>query len=197
MPSPTYDDPLMRTVVRAFVLAERETLFPAQVGVAMSALESGWWKKPSGSYNYFNITRPPKFPGDSDSAFCWTKEYITVKQLQKFREDERATASIEIQGTNPEGPHWYRMQRWFAAYPTAKDAVVAYINLITKVERYKPAWTKFLDNRKLDYDRACESLIRDIAAAGYATGPTAETEIKIMNQKNVKFAVSQARKDLA
>jgi flagellum-specific peptidoglycan hydrolase FlgJ len=174
----------------AFLRIEAETAgggkpgFPPAIGLAVSACESGWWAKETGKNNYFGITRPPSAPGDPLSAWCSTTESITLAQLQGFRPDERATAVLIR-------PNWYRMNRWFAAYPDLTAAVHAYVHLLIDVARYHPAWVVFQANGDAD------QLLKGVCAAGYATGPALNTELQIEHQQNIQHAVAAGRAELA
>ena len=75
----TYEtSPIMRQMALAFARLEKENLFPATVGLAMSACESGWWSAVTGDWNYWGMTRAPE---RGLAKFCHTNEHVTAAQL--------------------------------------------------------------------------------------------------------------------
>lgn len=186
-----YEDSLpFRSVARAFCALEASTKFPPAVGLVMWATESSWGKNVTGDNNYFGITSAPE---NGSAKFCPTTEYVTPARLLGFRPDERATA-VPIAGkpTGTDGRVWYSMSRWFASYTSLQDACAQYIKLFTaSPQRYAPAWQKFLT------DHDAEELLKNLCAAGYATGPAGVTELAIFHQSNISHAVAMARADLA
>lgn len=203
----TYEEsPLMRRMADAFVAVEAVTTFPADVGMAMSILESsdpklGWWSKVTGDNNYFGITANPPDYGSTDgqysrdrhAKFCATHEDITPVQLEAFRQDERTTAVpakdaegnvIQLSG----GRIRYKMLRWFASYFSTTGAISGYVSMfIDSPARYKSAWSSYLALRDND------ALLRAICEAGYATGDAEKTELSIEHQGNVVAAIAAAR----
>lgn len=181
------NDPLMKQMSLAAVRVEQATGFPAMVTLAMSANESGWWKKVTGDFNFWGITRSPE---DGPAKMCPTHEDITPAQLSTFRPDEQATA---IQTTDlGNGRFRYTMSRWFASYPSLEASLTAYTEFFTKSpKRYLPAWTRY----QKDHD--ANALLKNICEAGYATGPAETVEIAIAHQSNILDAVTLAKQDLA
>lgn len=194
----TYEtSPIMRRMTLAFLRIEGATQeaggkpgFPPQIGLAVSACESAWWKGCTGANNYFGITRPPKFAGDPESAWCATSEYLpNPAQRARFRADEWATAK-----PIPGKPGWYSMHRWFASYASLEAAVGAYVHLLLDNTRYNPAWIGFHEGA--EHGNADEFL-RAVCAAGYATGPAFQVEVQIAHQQNILHAVAAGRAELA
>ena len=194
----TYESsPLMRRMTLAFLRIEGATQeaggkpgFPPAIGLAVSACESAWWRSETGKNNYFGITRAPQFPGDPESAFCATSEYLPQPgQLARFRADERDSAVAQAGK-----PGWYWMHRWFAVYPTLEAAVGAYVLLLIDSTRYHPAWIGYHEGA----ERGDSDLfLKAVCAAGYATGPAFQVELQISHQQNILQAVASGRAELA
>ncbi len=184
----TYENsPLMKEMAQAAVSVEKATGFPAAVTLAMSANESAWWTKETGTYNYWGITRNPEA---GPAKFCATHEDVTAAQLAGFRPDERATAVKVADLGN--GRCRYKMSRWFASYRNLEESLTAYTEFFTKSpRRYAGAWSQYLQ------DKNPEALLKNICEAGYATGNAEVVEVAIEGQSNIRDAVEHAELDLA
>lgn len=176
--------PLMKQMADAAVRVSITTKFPPAVFLAMSACESAWWTRVTGSWNYYGITADPADIPDR-ATFCATHEDVTPEQLAGFREDERATA---VQGPALGGGKYrYQMHRWFTSYESLDESVEAFVNFfILSPGRYKPAWQQFAADGDED------ALLKGICAAGYATGDAETVEITIEHQGNIVHAVEMA-----
>lgn len=174
---------------------EQQTGFPADVGIAMSAFESGWWKSPSGDNNVFGMTRG-SWPRER-CKFCWTTEFVSRDQLLKFPEDERKTAVMtapQSSSGRSDQKLWWRMQRWFRNYQSLEAAVEDYVYNIMNQEKLKTAWLLWEDSTKSL--SAMEYLISNLSTAGYSSANASKEEIKILRQSNVREAVTLAKSDL-
>jgi flagellum-specific peptidoglycan hydrolase FlgJ len=144
-------------VAAAAMEAEKETGFPAKVIMAQFALESNRGKSVTGDYNFFGVTGS----GTAGSKMVKTREEITPEYAAKHFPD--AVLDSNQSGVAP-GKKRYIVHRPFAAYKSVKDSVDQHIKLLSQSKRYKPAFEKYKKTKDAD------QLMRDIAAAGYATG---------------------------
>jgi len=167
---------------------EQMTGYPALVALSQGILESGWFRFQTGDFNYFGITAQPE---KMKAKFCKTQEFVSQNQLALFRADERATAVLangQRPPKNRDEKVWWSMSRWFRSYNNLTEGLMDYVNLITTNKRYAKAIQAYRESNKTFV--AKEKLIRDIALAGYSSGPAAEQEIKISRQNNVRGAVA-------
>jgi len=176
------------TMAKVASQIEKETGYPARMLMTQFGVESGWGKSVSGDFNYFGITKAAS--KSKESKMAWTNEVITADQLKSFPKEERETAT-EMDGS-PLNPTWsgkkrIRMKRAFASYKSLEEGVRDKVSLIMNGKRYKGAFEKYKKTGDV------EGLMRDVAAAGYATDPKyAETLVRISKQNNIKTAIAKA-----
>lgn len=179
----------LKEIAEAAVEVERTTSYPAEVLIAQWALESGWGKKVSGKNNYFGITYRPLWPDKTKrhTAFDWvvTREVLTKQQIDRLDKDEKAR--IQTATGRHDGKFDVKLERRFASYPSLADGITDYVKMLTSVERYQPAWKRYLD----DSDHL--AFLDGIAAAGYATDPNYASTLRVLAQQgNVKSALATA-----
>jgi len=186
----TYENsPIMRRMTLAFLRVEAAIFFPAAVGLAMSACESGWWKSVTGDFNYWGKTRAPE---QGPAKFCPTSEHCTKAELRRFRADELATMKPKLEDIPDDGQkHWVTMSRWFASYASLEESLQDFVALITGGHnRYATAWQQYLKDRNAD------GLLTRVCDAGYATGDAKTVELQILHQANIIHAVAAGRDEL-
>jgi flagellum-specific peptidoglycan hydrolase FlgJ len=175
---------VFRDIANAAVRSEQNTKFPARVLLTAGACESAWFTRVTGSLNYWGITRLPE---QGHAQMCDTHEEVSPEQLESFDPRERETAVLEKPLGN--GKNRYAMKRYFAAYQSIGESVVAYTEFFTKSpHRYTEAWQQFL----ADGDE--KALLDHICKAGYATGDAQAIEDEIFEQSNIEHAISMAQK---
>lgn len=189
--------PLAKRYAEAFVRAEKETGFPAEVGFSMGALESGWFLHETAQNNVFGITYRPKMEEKRDlqiCKLCWTREYCSRTELfnNLLPEEYESAAPVTIPRT-PNQKVWWRVMRYFRAFASPEAAVIYYVRLIIEAPRYSKAMQTYNNSAKLQKDK--ENLIWGIQQAGYSTGDAATEEVKIMKQDNVAVMLREAREN--
>jgi hypothetical protein len=182
----TYEnDPVMKEQADAAYAVQAVTGFPARVELTVGAVESNWWKDLTGDFNYWGITAELSQIPD-EAKFCPTHENLTPTQLLEFRADEQATAKLVM--AIGSGVYRYSMCRWFTSFPNLDTAVMAFVDFFcNSPHRYQAAWEQY----KTDHDE--EALIKNICAAGYATGNAIAVELAVSQQANILDAVAKAK----
>lgn len=174
--------PVFRDIATAAVRSQQNTQFPARVLLTAAACESAWFSRVTGTYNYYGLTRLPEH---GHASMCATHEEVSPEQLASFDPRERATAVLEKELSD--GKNRYAMKRYFAAYQSIGESVVAYTQFFTKSpHRYTEAWQTYLE------DKDEEALLKHICENGYATGDAETVELQILHQSNISHAVEMA-----
>jgi len=174
----------MQQIAAAAVGVEWRMGWPAEVLFAQCALESGWLRSAPGN-NAFGI----KFvPGrHQQKQLLQTREWFTPDELRAWLERMPGRAVVrEEQTIDRHGRRRYVVMDWFAAYPSLADACADYVRLLTR-GRYEQAWRRYQETR--DW----RQLVRDIAAAGYATEPDYDRKVLAMLDERAAQALAAAR----
>jgi flagellum-specific peptidoglycan hydrolase FlgJ len=174
----------IQQIAAAAVDVERLTGWPAEVLFAQCALESGWLTSAPGN-NAFGIKYV--LGRHQQKQLLRTREWFTPDELRAWLERMPGRAVVsEEQNTDRLGRRLYVVMDWFAAYPSLADACADYVRLLTR-GRYEQAWRRYQETR--DW----RQLVRDIAAAGYATAPDYDRKVLAMLDERAAQALAAAR----
>ncbi len=171
-------------IARAAVDSEKQTGCPAELTAAQCILESGWLQHAPGN-NCFGIKQ---YAGCPDRQLLSTEEWFTDAEVQRFltAADGRTAEMVQPVQQNQRGAKRYRVQDWFAAFPTLADCF-ARRGIMFTAGRYAPMLATFRQNGDL------EALIRAIAPV-YATDPHyADSVLRLIGQQDVRAAIAAAR----
>lgn len=157
---------------------------PVRALVAQWAIESAWGASKSGDYNFWGITWNPRI--HTGKKWCVTREDLTQHQIDTWmREDEKKT--IEKIALVKPGVWRCRMNRWFASFRDADEAVESYRKLLN-LSRYAPV-RKVAEKDPMDMI-AIGAMLKE---CGYATAHNyAETFRAVANSSRLQRALDEA-----
>ena len=174
-------------IAEASVTTERATGCPAELLVAQCGLESSWLAD-APEYNCFGIKA---YGGCYCKQLLRTKEWFSDKDRSVFLNgDESRTADLVMPVQQDKvGRKLYAVRDWFAGFQSLSDCFSIRARMFS-AGRYAPASVQYAKDRDL------AKYIRTIGPI-YASAPSyAATVLSIINQADVKQAISTARAEL-